>query len=300
VQVLFRWLGVILILAGILSIVFVGTGAFLTYRIVTERNDTENVTPASYLLSNCENLNFNDPAGGEHEGWLLRGQEGAPVIVLCHGYNSNRAELLSLGTVLEGRNRFNVYVFNFYGPKVKSNFSGLGVREAADLIAAIKTVTQQPGIDPLRVGLFGVTTGGYAALATAEQSNLVKAVAVDTAYNDPREMFEAQMDRFMGGSRALFRTLWGTEFRVLNLSGKAPHIREDLQKLGGMPKLFISGRDTPSLAAVTEDLWKSAPEPKRLLALEHSQPALTSGTEKKEYENEVLTFFLQNLPLRVD
>ena len=40
--------------------------------------------------------------------------------------------------------------------------------------------------------------------------------------------------------------------------------------------------------------------PKRLLIQEHSQTAQASGAEKKEYENQVLSFFLQSLPLRAD
>ena len=42
--------------------------------------------------------------------------------------------------------------------------SDLGPRQAADLLAAIKTVTAQPDINPNRVGLFGTSVGGYAAL----------------------------------------------------------------------------------------------------------------------------------------
>src|SRR3989454_8096722 len=84
---------------GALALVF--SAGYVTYRIVTEHNDTEVVTPASYLLSSYVNLNFTDRSGGEHEGWLLLGLRGAPVILLCHGYNSNRSELVSLGILLD-------------------------------------------------------------------------------------------------------------------------------------------------------------------------------------------------------
>ncbi len=271
----------------------------MTYRIITARNDTEIVSPATYLLSSFENLNFTDRAGGEHEGWLLLGLKGAPVIILCHGYNSNRSELLSLGTILR-ENHFNVYIFNFYGTKARTPYSDLGTRETADVLAAIETVTQQPGVNPRRVGLFGTTSGGYAALAAAEQSKLVKALVVDTIYDDSMRMFELQMDYILGGSSGFFHVLAGTEFRLLNVGAKPPRVRETLGKLENMPKLFIKGQDSPSLAAITEELYNHAPEPKRRLVMEHSQPALTSGAEKKEYENQVLTFFLQNLPLRAD
>ena len=72
-------------------------------------------------MSNFEPVNFTDHFGGEHEGWLLLGLKGAPAIVLCHGYDSNRSDMLPLGTLLRD-NHFNVYLFNFQGPKGGSDF----------------------------------------------------------------------------------------------------------------------------------------------------------------------------------
>jgi len=289
----------VLILAFVLLLVLGGAGGVLTYRVMTAHNDTETVTPSTYLLSSYITLNFTDAAGGEHEGWLLLGLKGAPTIILCHGYNSNRSDLLSLGTILR-ENHFNVYVFNFSGPKAKGSYSDLGVRQAADLLAAIDMVTKQPVVNPNRVGLFGTTLGGHAALVVAMQSPKVKALAVDTTYETPDQMFYAQIDRLLGGSSPLFRFLAGAEFHLFTIGGKPYPVRQNLSKLENMPKLFISGRDTPPLAEITEELYNLAPQPKRLLVLQHSQAGLASGAEKKEYENQVLTFFLQNLSLRAD
>lgn len=292
-----RWGILILVLFVLLGLGI--TGGLLSYGIITARNDNETVTPASYLLSSFENLNFTDSAGGEHEGWLLVGLKRAPVIILCHGYNSNRSEVLSLGTLLRD-NHFNVYLFNFGGPKTKERFSDLGTRQTGDLLGAIETITQHPVVNPRRVGLYGTTLGGYAALAAAEQNPLVKALVVDTIYDTPRQMFDEEVDRRLGGSSQAFRLLAGAEFRLFTWGTKPPDVRANLSKLAGIPKLFISGRDMPPLAAATEDLYNHAPQPKRLLVLEHSQTTLASSGEKKEYENQVLTFFLQNLTPRAN
>jgi len=294
----FRLLKAVVILALVLVIVLGGVAAFLTYRIVTTQNSAEIVTPQTSFQTNYMNLSFTDRAGAEHEGWLLVGLKGAPVIILCHGYDSNRSELLSLGTVLR-QNHFNVYLFNFAVPGTQGR-SDLGVREIDTVLAVIEKLTKETGINPKRVGLFGTTTGGFAALAAAQQSPPVKAIVLDTIYDDPRQMFEAQIEQLLGGSSFLFRVLAAAEFRLVTLGSKAPRIREDLNKLENVPKLFISGRDTPLLAEATEKLYALAPQPKRLLVLEHSQSAQASGAEKKEYENQILAFFLHSLPLRAD
>jgi len=123
---------------------------------------------------------------------------------------------------------------------------------------------------------------------------------VDTAYDNPSEMLEAQVDESLGGSSKWFRMLPNAGFYLLTMGRKRPPILADLSKLGGIPKLFIQGKDSPILAAATEDLYNNAPQPKRMLDLNHSYTALASGAMKKEYEEQVLNFFLQNLPLRAD
>ena len=294
-----RLLKALAVLALVLFIVLAGVGGFLTYRVVTTKNLVENVTPESAFQSNYENLNFNDLKGGEHEGWLLVGLKGAPVIVLCPGYDSNRSDLLSLGTFLR-QNYFNVYLFNFEGRKAKRSFSDLGPGETDVLLAAIGKITAHDGINPNRVGLYGATTGGFAALAAAEQSPLVKALVVDNVYEHPRQAFQAQVTQILGRPSYLFRVLSDAEFRILTYRSKVPPVRQNLAKLQDMPKLFIAGGDTPTLAEATRSLYGLAPEPKRMLVLEYSQSALASGADMKEYENQVLNFFLQNLPLRGD
>ena len=285
-------------LVAVCALVLVAAGGFFTYRILTQRDDTENVNPTSFLLSNYESLSFKDKFGEEHAGWLLRGLKGAPVVILCHGYDSNRSELLSLGTVLQ-ENHFNVYLFNFAGTQPKSRFSSLGVREALITQTAIENVLKQPGINTRRLGIFGKNAGGYAALVVAERNPLVQAVAVDNAYAAPMQMFNAQIDEVLG-STPLFRVVMDWEFRLVNIRTESPELSRNLPKLDSIPKLFISGRDTPPLAAIMEEFYDRAGQPKRLLVLEHTRAAFVTGTEKKEYENQVLTFYLQNLQLRAD
>jgi esterase/lipase len=276
-----------------------GVSTFLTYRVVTARNETETVTPLSSFQSSYINLNFTDPRGVEHEGWLLVGLKGAPAILLCHGYNSNRSDLLAMGNLLQG-NHFNVYVFNFHGSKSAARVSDLGLSQSEDLLAAIDKVTKQAGVNPHRVGLFGLNSGGYAAVVAAQQSPLAKALVADTIYDDPSQMFEAQVDQLLGGSSEAFRALPDAVFHLLTFRKPKPDVRGSLRKLEGIPKLFIQGRDSPLLARQTEALYEASPQPKRLLVLDHSYTSLASGAVKKEYEDQVLSFFLQNLPLRAD
>ena len=288
-----------LVFLTFLAVTIGGVSGFVTYRILSERNDTERITPDAIFQTSFVNLSFADRQGGEHDGWLLVGLKGAPAIILCHGYKSNRSDFLSLGNLLQ-QNHFNAYVFNFQGPKVKDKFTDLGLTQVEILQAAIGKVTQQPGVNRNRVGLYGVNSGGFATLAVAEQNPLVKTIVVDTIFEQPRQMFESEVDQLVGGAGETFRIIPGALFQLLNRGKPKPALVENIKKLEGKPKLFIQGREAGLLARQTEMLHDAAPEPKRLLVMDQSYNGLTSGTVKKAYEDQVLNFFLQNLPLRAD
>lgn len=278
---------VLLILAGV-----------LVYTISNKRNTQESVTPNTYLITKYVPLNFKGPQGNEYEGWLLLGLPGAPAVILCHGYDSNRAEILSQGILLQ-QNHFNVFLFNFHS-KESNRLSSLGVREKDVLLAAIQAVTEQDKVNPNRVGVWGVSVGGYAALAAAEESDLITALAIDSVYAEPGQLMEAQIDRYLGGSSAIFRFLANLQFQLLNLTTDSLNVEENLESLGTRPKFFLTGRNAPALGALTQKIHDTAPDPKQILTLERSRTSILIGRDKSEYENQILNFFLQSLPLRAN
>lgn len=288
--------GALIVFAAIV-VVLLGAGAFLTYRITTAHDGVENVTPASYLLSSYENVNFKDADGAEHQGWLLIGLRGAPAIILCHGYDSNRSALLSLGTVLQA-NHFNVYIFNFESSSGGRSVSNLGVHEASVLSAAISMVRKLQGVDPRQVGIYGNSLGAYAALAVTERDPVVGALAVDNVYSRPAELFEVRLDKLVGGTGWLFRMISRAEFHIFTMGTARPALQSGLSRLGGKPKLFLASDGEPTLENATRQLYQAAPYPKRLVVLPHTQADVVSGPERKQYEDQILNFFLHNLPLR--
>src|SRR5208337_5489729 len=122
----------------------------------------------------------------------------------------------------------------------------------------------------------------------AESNPKVKALVVDTIYSTPERMFDSQIERLLGGSSGLFHILTEAEFHVASMGGQSYLMPANLSKLANVPKLFISGRDDPPLAAMTEALYEQAPEPKQLLVMEHSESGLASEAEKQEYQNQIL------------
>jgi len=168
------------------------------------------------------------------------------------------------------------------------------------LSAAIARVEKLQEVNPHRIGLYGDSLGAYASLVAGEHSPEVAALALDNAYSRPPQLFDVQLDRLVGGAGPLFRLLCQVEFRLLTIGTSNPDVQAGLSRLAGKPKLFLASDDAAMLERSTRRLYQDAPQPKRLVVLPHTAGDIVSSPERKEYEDQVLNFFLRNLPLRSD
>ena len=104
---------------------------FLLYQVL---RPPRNAAPfdLGVMMGRPTNFSFHLANGGSREGWFFPGLRGGPVIVVCHGYLSQRADVLTLVTALQDR-EFNVFLFDFTGHGTSTGMPTLGYRETAEL-----------------------------------------------------------------------------------------------------------------------------------------------------------------------
>ena len=255
--------------------------------------------PASFDLSvmmgHPTTFSFTVPGGAQREGWLFPGLRGAPAIVVCHGYQSQRADVLTLVTALQDH-QFNVFLFDFAGHGTSPGRTTLGYEETGELRAAVTALAGRDDVDPRHFGLWGVDMGGYASLAVAESDQRIAAFAVDDAYDDPREMLKIEVKK--SGLNSLPGVLKFTDFgfRMLNYAHRDdPPLSLHIGNIRGIPKLFVQSDDRVALSDATLQLFVKAPDPKQTLRQRISYRDM-SDDDRKAYENQVVNFFLQSLP----
>ncbi len=275
-------------------LVVCSVSGFLLYEILRPPR-----TPATFDLSvmmgHPVTFDFSPPQGPQREGWLFPGLRGAPAIVVCHGYLSQRADVLTLVTALQ-EHGFNVFLFDFSGHGTTQGSTTLGYRETSELRAAIQALAGRDDVDPHRFGLWGVDMGGYAALEVASTDSRIGAIAVDDAYDDPREMLEIEAKR--SGLTALPGVMRVTDFAfgMINSSFRhEPPVSRRLGRTQGIPKLFVLSEDRPALSNETLQLYTEAPDPKTLQKDMQSYRDM-SDEDRKTYESQMVNFFLQSLP----
>ena len=287
------------LLSGILAIViFAGVSistvsGFLLYQVLKPARNPATFD-LSVMMGHPSTFTFSPPAGAQREGWLFPGLRGAPAIVVCHGYQSQRADVLTLVTSLQDH-QFNVFLFDFAGHGSSQGVTSLGYEETAELRKALSAIAARDDVDPQRFGLWGVDMGGYAALAVAESDPRIAALAVDDAYDDPRDMLRIEVEK--SGLNKLPGVLQFTDFgfRMMNYSNRGtPPLSARIGNTHDVQKLFIQSDDRPALSQETLQLFIKAPEPKQTQRDRVSYRDM-SDDDRKAYESQIVNFFLQNV-----
>lgn len=268
----------------------------LVYWIVKPQRTSSEISMASFP-GKPDEVEFTVAGLGDRKGWFFPGLRGAPTILLCHGYQSSRGELLTLVSALQDH-QYNVFVFDFAAHGSNSGITTFGYREADEVRAAIDTIGKRSDVDPSRFGLWGYNLGAYAALREAEKDPRVKVIVLDSVYDYPKQMVKIGVEKTGVGGFPLMVKSAETGFEWMNYGYKSdPPLSSKLKAMNGVSILFISAADDPELSAITRNMFLRASEPRDQAIIAHGNFVNLPDDEKRTYENRVVSFFLTRLPV---
>lgn len=120
-------------------------------------------------------------------GWLLRGEPGAPAVVLLHSYGNDRSHTLNLGVRLGEATGYTVLMPDLrgHGPNPLLRNTSFGGCEGDDLSAAfdfLRGLRTQGGRELVgrKIGVYGVGIGALAALEAAAKGPGIASVLLDS------------------------------------------------------------------------------------------------------------------------
>ena len=282
-----------LVLFGLLATSAIA--GFLVYRIVKPQGSSSEINMESFP-GRPDDVKFSVPGAGQRDGWFFPGLMGAPTIVLCHGYGSSRGELLTLVSALQDH-QYNVFVFDFVAHGANDGITSFGYHEADEVRAAIDELAKRADLDPARFGVWGYNLGAYAALREAENDKRVRALILDSVYDSPEQMVKIGVEREgLAGIPLMARSAEMSFGWINHKYAKEKPLTWRLDTLAGVPKLFIEAADDPELAALTQKMFKNAPEPKEQVTIPHGNFVNMEDGDKRDYENRIVSYFLLRLP----
>ncbi|MDP8263543.1 MAG: alpha/beta fold hydrolase [Candidatus Ancaeobacter aquaticus] len=296
---------------GLLFLLFVATMIWIVYT---------SVDGFLRLREPASTIKYVKPEGGESvqfysaDGVMLCGvfmpakEKDNGTIIFCPEVDADSTSVTKYASFLCDKG-YNILSVDFRGHGNSSNLDGyisrqwVSTYEVYDLLGAIEYIKSRSDIDTSRIGLFGVSRGGGAALCTAQECPEIKCVVTDSAFSTKKTLNSymkkwtslflpvTQMPHFM------YIILENVVIKVteIKLGYKLPSV-ENAIKTRACPLLMIHGqRDTYIGVDQARMLYGYANDPKVLLEVpgaRHNESIVING---ELYKNRVTDFLHKNL-----
>lgn len=253
-------------------------------------------TPAALGLAHQE-VSFRTADGLVLRGWFVPAgkavEKSRGVVMLCHGYPGNRADMLPFARFLH-RAGWSTLSFDFRAlGQSGGGFSSVGHHEVRDALAATSYLRQRPDTRRLPLGVLGVSMGGAVALQAAARTQTIGAVVADSPY--------ASLDRAVAQRFRRFGGRWGDVLGVParwfgeRMIGVDVSTVSPLRQVAGIsprPLLLICGSaDTTILPRDSALLFAAARRPKALWRVQGAGHVGAYSANENRYEEKVAAFF---------
>jgi dipeptidyl aminopeptidase/acylaminoacyl peptidase len=258
-----------------------------------------NVPPSDYGQP-YEQVSFVTEDGVTLAGWLIGPDhpgKKATAIIICHGLGANKSDFTDLAVQLARRGYW-VLTFDFraHGESGGSR-SSLGHHEQKDVLAALAFLTERPGIDRNRIGIFGFSLGGSTAILTAARTGKFAAVAADSAFTSLRDQAREAITGFYHLPSFPFVNLAVLGYEMYfhtTVRNIAPE--SVIGKIAPVPVFIIAGEGDEMIPAENgRRLFRAAQEPKELWVIPVGGHGGTIAAAGDEYGRKVGAFFDRHL-----
>jgi len=300
-------------IALVIVLAVVGALSFVVYCVTHPTKRPYVVTPESFSRISGRAIKVTDETwtsadGRSARGWLLKGAEGAPAVVLLHRYGGDRSWLFNLGVKINETTNFTILWPDLRGhgenPLIWS--SSLGVREGDDLRGAIqylrglKTESQKTLVGE-SFGVYGVELGAYSALKAARNEPLVKVLVLDSVVSSPNDLLSTAVSSCVGLDNGLVQYFSRVAVKAYMLGGyDATSACEFAGEIRDQKVMLLSGSDAGALRDETASLQKCFPnagnvEGRTDLPLSGFGLPSVTGEQGEAYDRVVIEFFARNL-----
>lgn len=271
------------------------------------------VTPESFSRISGRAIKVTDESwanadGRSARGWLLKGAEGAPAVVLLHRYGGDRSWLFNLGVKINETTNFTILWPDLRGhgetPLIKS--TSLGVREGDDLLGAIKYLRglkteSQKTLVGESLGVYGVELGAYSALKAARNEPQIKVLVLDSVVTSPTDLLNTAVSSCVGLENGLVQYSSRVAMKAYMLGGyEDTNACEFAGGIKDQKVMLLSGADAGALRDATASLQKCFPnagnvEVRTDLPLSGFGLPSVTGEQGEAYDRVVIEFFARNL-----
>ena len=297
----------------VIGLAVVASLSFIVYCVTRPQRRPYVVTPESFARISGRALKVTDETwtnrdGRPARGWLLKGAEGAPAVVLLHRYGGDRSWLFNLGVKINETTNFTILwpELRGHGENPLIGWTSFGSREGDDVVAAfeflqtLKSENQKKLVGE-SLGVYGVELGAYSALKAASQDNRIKVLVLDSIVNSPDELLNDAVSHCVAIDNSFVYSLSRTAMKIYMLGRYDSVPGCDLAKSVRDPRvLLLSGAEAGKLRDATARLQSCFANPANVearidLPLSGFSLPSATGEQGEAYDRVVIEYFDRNL-----
>lgn len=297
----------------VIGLAVVGFFSYVVYCVSRPAKRPYVVTPQAFTQISGRAIKVTDETwstqdGRSSRGWLLRGAEGAPTVILLHRYGGDRSWLFNLGVKINEATNFTILWPDLRGhgetPLVK--WTSLGAREGDDVLDAIKFLRTLQSENKKQLvgemfGIYGVELGAYSALKATAREAQIKVLVLDSVASSPDALLNTAVSNCIGSENGFVQYLSRTAMKAYLLGGYESWPACDLARtIRETRVLLLSGNDAGPLKETTASLQNCFPVPANIetrtdLPLSGFSLPSATGEQGEAYDRVVIDFFDRNL-----
>lgn len=268
------------------------------------------VTPEKYGMLSSRGAQVTEETwqgkdGTTQKGWLLRGSQNLPAVILLHKYGANRSHVLNLGVKLNEATNFTILMPDLrgHGGEAGNQKCTFGGCESEDVLAMVdhlrglKTPEQFQLIGG-GVGIYGVEIGAISALAAAAANAEVRAIALDSTPAESDALLASVIGkRFPFASKVTEKLgQLGTYAYFYDSCYKRVSSCDLARQVANRSVLLLAGSDERDFQESTSKLGKCFPSSTKMDSKTDLSPSgmgiLNASLETSEaYDQRVIDFF---------
>ena len=300
-------------IALVVVLAIAGAFSFIVYCVSRPARRPYVVTPEGFSRISGRALKVTDESwatldGRRARGWLLKGAEGAPAVVLLHRYGGDRSWLFNLGVKINEATNCTILWPDLRGhgdtPLIK--WTSLGGREGDDLIAALNYLRSlksenQKTLVRESFGVYGVELGAYSALKATRKEPQIKVLVLDSIASSPDQLLNTAISGCVGFDSGLVQSLSRVAMKVYLLGGyDSTGACDFAREMRDQRVLLLSGSEAGALRDSTASLQSCFANPANVetrtdLPLSGFSLPSATGEQGEAYDRIVIEFFARNL-----
>lgn len=264
------------LLFPVVALVFLALAAasvWFVYEVSHPKVSAYMVTPEKYGQLSPRGAKITDETWTNHDGtsargWLLKGSENSPAVILLHRYGADRSQVLDLGVKINEATNFTILMPDQRGhgvePLVKStSFGGIETEDAMASIEFLRSLKteKQANLVGENIGFYGVEMGVLITLNAASQDKNIKALVLDSApANSDQVLGSAIQNRFPFAISVTSKiAAYGTYLYFYDNSYNHESACNFAKSVDDRQVLLLAGTEVPELQEATDKLSRCFP-----------------------------------------